>query len=195
MAPNRTPICDIVDYWSARIDECDLSVDWSEADEYCWNCGSPKELTRCHIVPRSLGGEDVPSNYVVLCRHCHEQAPNVEDQRIMWDWLFAQKTSFYKTYWVGEGIREYEFIYRRSLEDEIKFLISEASDDDGLAEHLDGLLRDAVRRSTVHFGQAVPNPATVAGQFRMALQGVAKELGLVLPDARGVRLTDPGYFS
>ena len=118
MASNRTSKRAIVDYWSKRIDECDLSVDWSEAEEYCWNCGSPKELTRCHIVPRSLGGEDVPSNYVLLCRRCHEQAPNVKDPRIIWDWLGAHKTSFYKTYWILEGLREYSFIYQRSVEDD-----------------------------------------------------------------------------
>ena len=39
---NKTKISEIVDYWSGRIDECDLSVDWAEAEEYCWNCGEPK---------------------------------------------------------------------------------------------------------------------------------------------------------
>lgn len=104
---NSTPISKIVEYWASRIDESDISVDWSEAEEYCWNCGSPKELTRCHIVARSIGGQDTPSNFVVLCRRCHEEAPNVSDPRVMWDWLTAHSACYYDSYWITEGCREY----------------------------------------------------------------------------------------
>ena len=119
---NRTTISAIVDYWAPRVDECDLSVDWSEAEEYCWRCGSPKELVRCHIVPHSLGGADEPSNFVVLCRPCHEENPNVADPEIMWDWLMAYKSRFYKTFWQDEGRREYQFLYKRSFEEDLHYL-------------------------------------------------------------------------
>ena len=52
----RTTIPEIVDYWAKHTGECGLSVDFAE---------------RCHIVPASLGGEDTPSNFVILCKRCH----------------------------------------------------------------------------------------------------------------------------
>lgn len=36
----QTSINAIVRYWAARVDECDLSVDFSEAHECCWRCGA-----------------------------------------------------------------------------------------------------------------------------------------------------------
>ena len=41
------------------------------------------------IVPDSLGGEDTPSNFVILCKRCHLDNPNVADPEVMWDWLRA----------------------------------------------------------------------------------------------------------
>ena len=192
---NRTLINEIVDYWASRIDECDLSVDWSEAEEYCWNCGSPKELTRCHIVPHSLGGKDEPSNFVVLCRRCHEEAPNVEDPRIMWDWLVAHKSSLYKTYWVVEGLREYEFMYKRSVEDDIRFIHENSAVSDASEELFERVLEEAVRKSVRHFGQSSPNKATGAGIIRMALLRYAEENGVSLPNARKITLTPAKYLS
>ena len=60
----KTTIQQAVDYWASRIDECELSVDWAEADTHCWRCGCEKNLQHCHIVPDSLGGQDTPSNIV-----------------------------------------------------------------------------------------------------------------------------------
>ena len=54
----KTTVEQAVDYWSRRIDECGLSVDWSEANTRCWRCGCEKNLERCHIIPDALGGED-----------------------------------------------------------------------------------------------------------------------------------------
>ena len=191
---NKTPISKIVDYWASRIDECDLSVDWSEAEEYCWNCGSPKELTRCHIVPDSLGGADEPSNFVVLCRQCHEEAPNVADPRIMWDWLIAHKTAFYRTYWIEEGWREYEFIYKRSVAEELEYIREHADGDQGSFD-MERYVEESVRNSTTHFGQYVPNKATAAGMLRMALMKMAEECGVVLPDDRAPVLTPAKYLT
>lgn len=192
---NKTPISEIVDYWASRIDECDLSVDWSEGEEYCWNCGSPKDLTRCHIVARSLGGQDVPSNYVVLCRKCHEEAPNVDDPRIMWDWLIAHKASFYKTHFIIEGWREYEFIYKRSVEEEIRHIAERCPVQEEGEDRFQEIFKAAISRSTTHWGQYVPNKATVAGTIRIALLQYAKECGVTLPDARKRTLTSKEYLT
>lgn len=190
---NRTPISKIVDYWASRVDECDLSIDWSEAEEYCWNCGSPKDLTRCHIIARSLGGEDIPSNYVVLCRKCHEEAPNVEDPRIIWDWLIAHKASFYKTYFLIEGYREYAFIYKRTVEEELKHIADKGQ---SLSQsRFQEILKEAVSKSTTHWGQYTPNKATIAGTLRMALLRYADECGTTLPDARARTLTPREFLT
>lgn len=192
---NRTPIPEIVDYWASRVDESDLNVDWSEAEEYCWNCGSPKELTRCHIVPHSLGGKDEPSNFVVLCRRCHEEAPNVEDPRIMWDWLVAHQSDLYKTYWIVEGMREYEFVYKTTVDEAIRYIHESASFDSASDDLLEEVLEEAVRKSVRHFGQSAPNKATAAGIMRMALLRYAEECGVTLPDKREHILTPREYLT
>jgi hypothetical protein len=39
----------------------------------CCNCGSTKELEYHHIVPVSLGGNDINSNMTCLCYPCHQK--------------------------------------------------------------------------------------------------------------------------
>lgn len=97
-SPTCTPD-EIRAYWMQRINESDMGCDWSDALERCWRCSRQgtvdKALQRCHIVPRSIGGEDVPSNYVMLCRWCHDQAPNVPDASFMWQWIRETHATFY----------------------------------------------------------------------------------------------------
>lgn len=184
---NKTPISSIVDFWSKRVDECDLNIDWSEGEERCWRCGARTNLMRCHIVPRSLGGEDAPDNLVVLCRECHEQGPNVSDREIMWDWLMAYKTEGYISLELEEGFREYEFIYGRSVLDDIGFLLQ-----GGLPDNPDALFRlclENISNCGIHFGLSRSNKATAAGLIRMTLKEKAAELGVELPDNRKPSLT------
>lgn len=115
----KTTIDEIVSYWVTKVDEGDLSIDFSEAHERCWRCGYEKKLERCHIVPHSLGGKDIPSNYVLLCKRCHLDNPNVSDPEIMWDWLKAYQCDFYDTFWILQGISEYQKIYGISFEQEL----------------------------------------------------------------------------
>lgn len=184
---NKTSIAAIVDYWSERVDECDLGVDWSEGTEYCWRCGTQKELTRCHIVPHSLGGDDVPSNFVLLCRQCHEENPNVSDPEIMWDWLMAYGRDFYDSSWFWEGLREYEFIYRRKADDDFALLAERGGLSVDVLE--EEVLPFAFKNMGGHFGQSRSNKATVAGFLRMYLKKKAKEMGIELPDNRRPSLT------
>jgi hypothetical protein len=62
----KTKASEIVQYWEVNTSECGLGVDFAEAHERCWRCGYKLPLERCHIIPASLGGEDTPSNYVLL---------------------------------------------------------------------------------------------------------------------------------
>ena len=110
----NTKPSEIVEYWSNVEDECGLSVDWAEAEKLCWRCANETNLERCHIVPRSLGGSELPSNLVLLCSKCHREAPNVSDSKFMWLWLRAHAASYYGTYWQKRGIKEFEFIFSRS---------------------------------------------------------------------------------
>lgn len=87
----------------------------------CWRCGKETELQRCHLIPDSLGGKDEASNIVLLCDKCHKEGPNVADPEIMWDWIkaYAQPNQFMFLFY--QISREYEFIYKRSIKEEIKF--------------------------------------------------------------------------
>lgn len=84
-----------VDYWSSRVFEWDIGVDWSDATEHCWRCGSKRSLQRCHIVAKQFGGDDSPSNIVALCAECHDEAPDVTDPTEIWRWIKETRASFY----------------------------------------------------------------------------------------------------
>ena len=76
-----------------RIKDGAVAVELDELTR-CWCCGSDeKKLQKCHIVPKSLGGEDVPGNLIPLCLYCHDEAPDVDDPEIMWIWI-AEKQNF-----------------------------------------------------------------------------------------------------
>ena len=96
---NPPSIDKIVEYWEVNQCECDLGIDWSEAKGRCWRCSKEsKSIEKCHIVPHSLGGSNEPSNFVLLCKRCHREAPNVNDSRGMWDWLISTSTTFYDSF-------------------------------------------------------------------------------------------------
>ncbi|WP_434294973.1 HNH endonuclease [Clostridium botulinum] len=160
----KTSKNEIVDYWFSIVDECGLSVDASEAHERCWRCGCKKSLERCHIVPDALGGEDKPSNLVLLCHRCHLDNPNVTDPEIMWDWLRAYGTTFYDTFWAIQGIKEYEFIYNKSLEEELK--ARNIKDINKFRE----VVAEQIEKTTFHYGHPYLNSARLAGVLRIALK-------------------------
>lgn len=47
--------------------------DKKEIGTCCCNCGSTEELEYHHIIPISLGGNDVNSNMACLCYPCHQK--------------------------------------------------------------------------------------------------------------------------
>lgn len=109
MRNNTTTKKQICDYWmcNSDIDESNLNFDWVDSDCHCWNCGiETKSLERAHIIPHSLGGEDTADNYVLLCHACHNEAPNLNDKDIMWEWIKSNKKpiSLTKTYRVIESV-------------------------------------------------------------------------------------------
>lgn len=151
----NTSHAEIVDYWACNQSECGLAVDWAEADKLCWRCAQGRQLQRCHIVPRALGGSEEPRNLVLLCGQCHAEAPNVADPDFMWKWLRAHAVSYYGTYWYERGLREYEFIFkRRPLEG--------CEEDESLLPKLRAAVAQYITNTSTHWGQGKLNPATIA---------------------------------
>ncbi|MNI55233.1 HNH endonuclease [compost metagenome] len=121
-------------------------------------------MERCHIIPDSLGGEDKASNLVLLCHRCHLENPNVTDPAIMWDWLRAYGTAFYDTFWLLQGIKEYEFIYKKSLNEELKE--RNITDVNKFSE----IFKEQIQQTTFHYGHPYLNAATCAGVIRISLK-------------------------
>ncbi|MBP2028393.1 hypothetical protein J2Z35_002194 [Acetoanaerobium pronyense] len=162
----KTKHQEIVDYWFSRVDECGLSVDAAEAHERCWRCGYESRLERCHIIPYSLGGTDLPSNLVLLCPRCHIENPNVTDPEIMWDWIRSYGTPFYDTFWMLQAFKEYEFIYGRSFEEELKIYKIED------IYKFEKLFREEIKKTAYHYGHPYLNSATMAGVIRIVLKKI-----------------------
>jgi len=158
----KITINEIVEYWSYQVYEGDLSIDFSEAHERCWRCGYKSKLHKCHIIPYTLNGKDIAENLVLMCRRCHREAPNIDDKDFFWDWLKAQRTSFYDAYWTIRGAKEYEFIYNESVE----AAFQRCGVKDNHLDKVEELMKSAMQKTIIHFGEGRLNPSTIAGVFR-----------------------------
>lgn len=159
---------DIIKYWfcDEKIQESDLGVEIPDAHERCWRCGCKKTLERRYIVPEFLGGEDTPSNFVLLCKRCNLESPNVQDPEVMWDWIKAYSVAFYDIFWLLEGAKEYEFIYNVSLRDEL-----EDKGVDGINRFL-RIIKEEIKAMELYFGNPYLNAATIAGIIKIALDSM-----------------------
>ena len=89
----------IVDWGMKNIDEIGFPVDASEMNTRCWRCGYERNTERCHVIPDSLKGKDIPSNYRLLCHDCHLENPNVNDPDAMDIWIRSTSVGMYDTFW------------------------------------------------------------------------------------------------
>jgi hypothetical protein len=103
----------IFDYWKDRLQGLGFFIDWGEPG--CWACGFHYRvkydikrrdagwpeifrcwdripLQRCHIIPRSLGGTNDVGNLFLMCRECHDLAPNTNIPEIFFDWVRSQNS-------------------------------------------------------------------------------------------------------
>jgi HNH endonuclease len=103
----------IFDYWKDRLPALGILIDWGEPG--CWACrfyyGTKYDvrrsnadwakilrgwdripLQRCHVVPQSLGGTDDVDNLFLMCRECHDLAPNTSIPAILFEWARAQSS-------------------------------------------------------------------------------------------------------
>lgn len=159
----ETTIPEIIDYWIKFEDECELNFDWSEANIVCWRCGCKRKLYRCHIIPDSLGGKDEPSNFVLLCADCHEEAPNVESSTFMWDWIKSFRNPFYDTFWQNQAMQEYERIYHKSF-------LEELEERNILSNHSAlAFWNLKTGKTSYHFGHPYENVSTITGKYKLHL--------------------------
>jgi len=101
----------IFEYWRERLPPLGFRIDWGEPG--CWACGfhygakydvkrpdarwceilscwDKIPLQRCHITPLSLGGTNDVANLFLMCRECHDLAPNTSVLEIFFEWARAQ---------------------------------------------------------------------------------------------------------
>ncbi len=165
----KTTKLEIVEAWRHEIENGSVNVTLKNASTTCWRCGVKKRLDRCHIVPHSKGGEDTPSNFVLLCKHCHFDNPNLDRADIIWDWLRAYKLDEEQSFWFMQGEREFSFIYNTALDQELlKIGFSDR-------EAFNTLFQEEMKEAGHHFGQPRRNRATVAGIIAITLDKLKGE--------------------
>jgi 5-methylcytosine-specific restriction endonuclease McrA len=71
-----------------------------------WDGWETAALDRCHLVPRTLGGDESPSNLVLLCRRCHRDAPNVGHPTYMLRWIAEREPHFAHRWTFIESVYE-----------------------------------------------------------------------------------------
>lgn len=121
---------------------------------------------------------------MLLCKRCHAEGPNVTDPEIMWDWIKSYTVTYYGTFWLYHGLREYQFIYKSTMKDDLKEILNQASvsgKEDFLREEIKKIIATVDEQASIHFGQSHFNSATIAGMYRMTLKELAKSLNVVFP--------------
>ncbi|WP_454055424.1 HNH endonuclease [Clostridium sp. Marseille-Q7071] len=166
----KTSVEQIAECWREIIDKYNLNITSDEATERCWRCGHEMNLERCHIIPRSLGGEDTASNFVLLCKRCHSEAPNIDNYDIMWDWIKSSKITFRDIFWINEACKKYEEIYGQNVYKELCERAILNTDEFMRLAH-----KSAVSN---HFGQDYINTMTVVGQLRNIILNTEKKFEL-----------------
>lgn len=158
----NTSIKEIVNYYKDKLSEEDIGVDLKELHKRCWHCGDISKLYRCHIVPSSAGGQDCSNNYVLLCRRCHEQAPNCTDKKIMMSWLKSDSTKIYDLYWGAQICEQYSKIYKLNFIEEYnkRFVINR--------KLLKNIIYKKFNEIKLHIGSGHINLSTWVGLFKMA---------------------------
>lgn len=61
----------------------------SEEIEVLWN--QDHLLDRAHILAKSKGGEDIPSNLFLLCPNCHAESPDTTNSQNFYAWVYHKR--------------------------------------------------------------------------------------------------------
>ncbi len=84
-----------VDY--EKVEAGDLDAEVRRLQRTCWGCGFEtvdKGFTRAHVIARSDGGLDEPSNFFLLCDVCHREQPDGMPRSIQEEWLRKREDFF-----------------------------------------------------------------------------------------------------
>lgn len=73
-------------WWDDKYDIKNTNITWNDIKK-AWN---KVPLQRCHIIPRSLGGTEDASNLFLMCRECHDLAPNTTSREQFFKWVEKQ---------------------------------------------------------------------------------------------------------
>jgi hypothetical protein len=126
---------------------CCFACGWYH--EACGDC--VHGLERAHVVAHAIGGaDDAPFNYAILCRKCHSESPNTNDEEWFWRWVATYSEN-------REPILQY---YRKLAE--VDNCIPDSFTDDIIAlnqlspEERRTLIIEAIMRvrPTMHFGES-----------------------------------------
>lgn len=175
----RISSASIAEHWGSLGVLHDLGIAEDDAKDHCWRCGARQEIRQCHIVPDALGGPYTEANLILLCARCHSEAPNLCDERIMFDWLRSYRERYGKEYWINAAMDEYARIYGKDIHAEVQDVLEHGAyrvkPEEALTK-LKLLANAESARATVHFGQSWLNDSTLAGCFRRALEQLPNSL-------------------
>jgi hypothetical protein len=87
----------------------------------------------------------------------------------MWMWMRTTCVPFYDLYWTTRGIEEFEKIFGRKPFTSPDF-------DAILEEEALEILREEMRKATVHFGEGRMNPSTIASILALIEERVTHHL-------------------
>lgn len=130
----------IRDYWFSLNQLFNFRIDYEDALSICWKCTKYKTLEECHIIPKSLGGLNDPSNLVLLCKDCHKQNPNVNDKEYYINWLTKSKN------WFG-------FYGTSETVEILKEVILENLNTFSVHEFNHSVFKDLLKNCSSHFGE------------------------------------------
>jgi hypothetical protein len=182
------PHSDIVDYWESRVDEGDIGIDWADSPERrCWRCAklckskTANRIERCHIIPHSLKGSNEPCNFVLLCKHCHKEAPNINCKDAMWLWIKQTSVPYYNTWLEIRTNRDYKEIFGSCFNEDMlkvcKKKLGGLSCDEIKSFKL--VLEDEYKKNlkevSVHWGQTYFNYSTRAFLYHRVLEKLKRK--------------------
>ena len=98
------------------------------------------------------------------------EAPNINDSDFFWDWLKAQKTDFYDTYWQIRGAKEYEIIYKETIEE----AFCKCGVGINEMDKINTEIKSAMEGTIIHFGEGRLNPSTIAGIIKKVITNLEK---------------------
>ena len=164
-SPKRKPppsIKRIVEWACKNIDECGLACDLGDYPTApslkrrpCWRCGLKKAVERCHIIPHSLGGSNHPSNYVLLCKICHTQAPDLNDKEFMFKWIAKTKRC-----WLTTPMKLYKEWTGVDFQTEIEKIGLAANNNDEVLKVFKHIFKNIAKNKTSYHPGGIPDQTT-----------------------------------